>query len=59
MEVERAYRIADIRGGNDTGVEEQSEKLDDGIKIEEHEDFLAPYEVPNVLSRRLHGEDTD
>ena len=35
------YRIADVRGGDDPRVEENTEKLDYGVEVEEHEDFLA------------------
>ena len=37
------YRIADVRGGDDPRVEENTEKLDYGVEVEEHEDFLAAW----------------
>ena len=38
---ESTHWIANIRGWDDAGVKEDSKELDDRIKIEEHENFLA------------------
>lgn len=36
-----AYWIADVGGRDDGGVKEESEELDNGVEVEEHEDLLA------------------
>ena len=48
------HRIADIRGRNDIGIKEDSEEFDDGVEVEEHDDFLPTCIYPQHVLKVAH-----
>ena len=49
---EGTYGIRDVGGGDDVRVEEEGEDLDDGVEVEEEEDFFPACPRLSVPQRR-------